>query len=314
MKISSQIVDQFVLDKHSLNKFSDRILCEQEKDDAVNNQELTADGRFPCRSPGCDKSFKYDGKRRKDHELTHDPPPVIPEKPVLSPNYPKKVSLSDLEDDVFNYNCSLLAQGLLFMNFLDSTSEGDGERSIRCWKFFLLHFKEEKSTTKYALEALYLLLQVYSLLPPAEAHSLTWNRTVNNKGGPGRNVAIDLDLEHDNNDLKQPIKNLGPNVTVDAVRRISNGQQKSKQMLSSMDREILVKQRSGKHVSADYSKDLRAIVNSLMEESVFCHTPGRHYKYFSNFVRDPLSRLDTSNLYQWINRHKKNIDLGRKAR
>ena len=314
MKISSQIVDQFVLDKHALNNFLDRILCEQEKDDAVNNQELTADGRFPCRSPGCDKSFKYDGKRRKDHELTHDPPPVIPENPVLSPNYPKEVSLSNLDDDVFNYNCSLLAQGLLFMNFLDSTSEGDGERSIRCWKFFLLHFKEEKSTTKYALEALYLLLQVYSLLPPAEAHSLTWNRTVNNKGGPGRNVAIDLDLEHDNNDLKQPIKNLGPNVTVDAVRRISNGQQKSKQMLSSMDREILVKQRSGKHVSADYSKDLRAIVNSLMEESVFCHTPGRHYKYFSNFVRDPLSRLDTSNLYQWINRHKKNIDLGRKAR
>ena len=70
---------QFVLDKHSLNNFLNRILCEQEKDDAVNNQELTADGRFPCRSTRCDKSFKYDGKRRKDHELTHDPPPVIPE-------------------------------------------------------------------------------------------------------------------------------------------------------------------------------------------------------------------------------------------
>lgn len=119
---------------------------------------------------------------------------------------------------------------------------------------------------------------------------------MNNKGGPGKNVAIELVLEHDNNDLKQPIKNLGPNVKVDAVRRISNGQQKSKQMLSSMDREILVKQRSGKHILADYSRDLRAIVNSLMEESVFCHTPGRHYKYFSNFVRDPLSRLDMSNL------------------
>ena len=48
MKISGQIVDQFVLDKHSLNSFLDGILFEQEKDDAVNNQELTADGRFPC--------------------------------------------------------------------------------------------------------------------------------------------------------------------------------------------------------------------------------------------------------------------------
>jgi len=89
---------------------------------------------------------------------------------------------------------------------------------------------------------------------------LTWNHTVNNKGGPGKNVAIDLDLEHDNNDLTQPIKNLGPNVTVDAVRRISNGQQKSKQMLSSMDREILVKQWSGKHISADYSKDNNNVI------------------------------------------------------
>jgi len=31
-------------------------------------------------------------------------------------------------------------------------------------------------------------------------------------------------------------------------------------------------------------------------------------------VRDPLSRLDISNLFQWINRHTKNFELGRKAR
>ena len=31
MKISGQIVDLFVLDKHSLNNFLDRILSEQEK-------------------------------------------------------------------------------------------------------------------------------------------------------------------------------------------------------------------------------------------------------------------------------------------
>ena len=53
--------------------------------------------------------------------------------------------------------------------------------------------KKTNVLQSYALEALYLLLQVYSLLPPPEAHSLVWNRTVNNKGGPGKNVAIDLD-------------------------------------------------------------------------------------------------------------------------
>ena len=128
----------------------------------------------------------------------------------------------------------------MFINFLDATSAEDDERSIRCWKLFFLHFKEEKSTTKYALEALYLLLQVHCLLPPAEAHSLVWNRTVNNKGGPGKNVALDLDMEHDNIDVKEAVKNLGPNVTEPAVRRISHGQQRSKTMLYCLDREILV--------------------------------------------------------------------------
>ena len=155
LKISGQIVDKFVLDQHSLNSFLDSIFSAQEKDHIVSNQNLTADGRIPCRQPGCNKSFKHNGKRRRDH----DPPPDIPEKPAVSPTNPTKDSSSVSDDDVFNYNCSLLTQGLLFMNFLDATSEGDGEKSIRCSKLFLLHFKEEKSTTKYALEALYLLVQ-----------------------------------------------------------------------------------------------------------------------------------------------------------
>ena len=34
--------------------------------------------------------------------------------------------------------------------------------------------------------------QLNALLTPREAHSLRWNRTINLKGGVGRNVAIDL--------------------------------------------------------------------------------------------------------------------------
>ena len=77
LKISGQIVDKFVLDKHSLNTFLDSIFSAQDKDDIVNNQNFTADGRFPCRQPGCNKSFKHNGKRRRDHELTHSPPPAV---------------------------------------------------------------------------------------------------------------------------------------------------------------------------------------------------------------------------------------------
>ena len=218
-------------------------------------------------------------------------------------------------DDAFNYNCSFLNQGLLLMNFLDATSEGDGERTLRSWKFFLLHFKEEKSTqSKYALEALYLLFQVYALLPPDQAHKLVWNRTINNKGGLGHNVALDLDLEHDNNYLKQSIRNLGANVTPEAVLRISRSQKVTSQILLNLDKECKVKPKSGRHVSADYTKDLKTVVKAIAEERVFNYNPGRQYTCFQNFPRDSLSRLDCSKLFQWINRHKKNIELARKAR
>ena len=65
---------------------------------------------------------------------------------------------------------------------------------------------------------------------------------------------------------------------------------------------------------ADYSKDLRIIVSLLIEEAVFIYSPGRHCTFFSNFIRDPLSRLGTSNLFQWINRHtqEKTLTLGEK--
>ena len=48
-------------------------------------------------------------------------------------------------DDMFNYQCSLLDHGLLYLNFRDAVAEGDGTRIIRCWKFLLIQFWQESS-------------------------------------------------------------------------------------------------------------------------------------------------------------------------
>ena len=86
---------------------------------------------------------------------------------------------------------------------------------------FLLHFKQDgSSSTKYALEALYNLFQVLAALSPREAERLKWNRTVNNQGGYGNHVAMDVALEHDNHALKEIIRGLGANITEDSVRRV----------------------------------------------------------------------------------------------
>ena len=91
-----------------------------------------------------------------------------------------------------------MEHGLLYMNFTDAIAEGDVNRMMQCWKFLLLHFYSDSQSTKYAVEALYRQLQQQALLSPRQAFHQPWNRSVKNNGGRGKNVPLDLDVEHDN--------------------------------------------------------------------------------------------------------------------
>ena len=44
------------------------------------------------------------------------------------------------EDHAQAYASSILNFGLLYMEFNDGIREGDGYRSLCCWRHFLLHF------------------------------------------------------------------------------------------------------------------------------------------------------------------------------
>ena len=68
-KAAAKIVDEVVIDFVSM----------QERQEILNRLQLNEHGRFPCRFPGCQTSFKYNGKSRRRHELSHDPPVVITE-------------------------------------------------------------------------------------------------------------------------------------------------------------------------------------------------------------------------------------------
>ena len=82
-ELSAQVVDSFVFKSNSsINSVIDSVLTQEERA-ALQRQELTPDGRFPCRFSGYDKSFKYNGKSRKKHEAAHNPPIVV-EEPAIS--------------------------------------------------------------------------------------------------------------------------------------------------------------------------------------------------------------------------------------
>ena len=72
------------------------------------------------------------------HELSHDPPPTIPQEPVLVNRVPDPTDQNPKpKDDVFYYHCGLMNMSLLLRNFMDAIKEGDGERIVRCIKMFL---------------------------------------------------------------------------------------------------------------------------------------------------------------------------------
>ena len=106
------------------------------------NQPILANGRYPCRFPGCDSSFKYGGFHRMSHQMLHQPPPPPPPPTTTKIPNPKMMSL---------ITTVALCTWLYLREISDAIKEGDGERTVKCIKMFLPHFKQGGSgSTKYA--------------------------------------------------------------------------------------------------------------------------------------------------------------------
>ena len=83
-------------------------------------------------------------------------------------------------DAVSSYAIELLRIGCLYMDFADAI-RGDGERVVRCWRYFLPIFKASNSTN-YSCEAVHFLYQHQYALSPRLSNQLIWGRFVNVRG------------------------------------------------------------------------------------------------------------------------------------
>ena len=235
-KAAGMIVDEIVIDEAMMNGSLQELVSAEERREIQRHLDVNEDGRFPCRFPGCNTSFKYNGKSRRRHELSHDPPVVIEVTTTTSPTTTDQAPKSS--DDVFNYNAALLSEGLFFMNFLDAVSEGDGKRIMRQYKYLMLLCKaDDPHSTKYALESLYQLLLVNGL-SQKESEMFVWNRSVNNHGGLGNNIPHDLEVEHSNNFNKQGYCNIGANLSEKAVTRICYAEKPVRTISGKMDKAV----------------------------------------------------------------------------
>lgn len=103
------------------------------------------------------------GTPREKLALVHEIAKMVVDKLTLIES--EDGSKDGAEDDKkYNYAMLLCHYGSLVIEIRDAWAEGDGKRIERCWKVCLPHFKES-GKTKYAWEALRLLIQLKTSSP-----------------------------------------------------------------------------------------------------------------------------------------------------
>ncbi|XP_066924617.1 uncharacterized protein [Clytia hemisphaerica] len=147
---------------------SDKVLINRRNVQSDTSDEQTENGRFKCRFPGCKQTYQHNGKFKRDHELKRHGLEPIESKCTKS-----KISDNKTDDDMFNYQCNVMEFMMLIRNFKDAISEGDGDRTIRTWKFMLPYLKDDEAgSRKYAVEGFHLLCLVTCLLSEQDAYRL----------------------------------------------------------------------------------------------------------------------------------------------
>ena len=204
---------------------------------------------------------------------------------------------SIISDQIYSYAKRIISIGCFYLEFRDALKEGDGLRTLRCYRYMLPMFRSA-GRTNYAIESFNLLLQHDYILSPRQAEELLWSRFINTHGQPGKNIPNDLHCEHLNRLCKIAIKGLGPNKTKECITRISKALGTIHPVLDNFDTSSGVATCSGAHRIASSKRDLTMIVSDLQNNGVFLKIQGRCHATFSN-PKDPLHAISYNEMVRW---------------
>ena len=187
------------------------------------------------------------------------------------------------------------------MEFRDGIREGDGERVLRVWKYLFLIFKAT-GHRNYALEAFTLLEQYRFLLPPFLAEQLKWLRFINTHGKKGKNISMDLHMEHLNRLCKTAINGLGSNKAAKkAITRVGKTVGVLDGLLENFDRENSVMSTSDRHTTRSIKQDLDIALQQL--HGCFDSTSTSAHKSFKKLTPNLITTIKEKELKAWMTDH-----------
>ena len=171
------------------------------------------------------------------------------------------------DDHLQAYAKKVLSLGLLLVEFEDGVREADGERIIRCWRYFLPRFRCS-NRTNYSV-AFNLLFEYEYTMTPRMKQQMMWEHTVNVRGKPGRNVSMDLHMEHINKECKQAMGSLGSNVGDKAVSRIGQSIGELMKVTQQFDPVNKLHDDSRRHPRRSVQLDMEKLLEQLQGDDVF---------------------------------------------
>ncbi len=98
---------------------------------------------------------------------------------------------------------------------------------------------------------------------------LVWERTVNTHGKPGKNISMDLHMEHINRACKTQMGTLGPNNSEYSIDRIGRSVGSTMKVCNSFDKSNKVPEESGKHSKRTVDLDMEKLLVGLKCGKVF---------------------------------------------
>ena len=210
------------------------------------------------------------------------------------------------------YGLNMIELAVFLMQLIDTCKEGDGLRNNMNKKRLLLYFKSSNSFHNYSLEMFTSIAQIEALVSEEMAHRLTWGRFVNWHGGKGRNIACDMAQEICNRVSKDVVKAMGPNKTQKAMERASKAAAGVQQIVNRLNTVSDVKRVSQAHIHKSAKEDEVMMVQDLRMIKPFERKPGRKHAHFDKIQATPTSGLDMKILFIWLEKHKKQIAMGKK--
>ena len=203
---------------------------------------------------------------------------------------------NEMQDAVHMYAVNFFTMGLFWYAYRDAIREGDGDRIVRYWKFLTPIFRQEHHYN-YANEGFNFLAQI-NLLSPRQVCEIKWNRTINTTGRKGKNIPVDLHLEHLNRRLKIMMRNLGSNITPATVSRSAKTLGIIEQVCSQFSQEIGVETKDF-HTIPSIEKDLSRLQQLLMDQEIFKVKPGRQHNFYPKH-KPCMQSINWEKIREWV--------------